>query len=108
MNCRENIKLRMEKDEILEFAVKQYNKHKKARWNRRQIRNTFQSALAMAEYDALHLGTPSDTDMDDSDSPRRARKKTKNISWWRRGEYILQKCTQRVINMSELSKFVQK
>jgi hypothetical protein len=55
MSCREDIKLRIEKDEILEFAVKQYNKHKKARWNGRQIRNTCQSALAMAEYDATPI-----------------------------------------------------
>ena len=52
---RENLKqVDIEEDEILEFAEKQYKKAKKegtGRWNGRQIRNAFQTAIALAEWD---------------------------------------------------------
>ena len=52
---RENLKhVDVEEDEIMEFAEKQYKKAKKentGRWNGRQIRNAFQTAIALAEWD---------------------------------------------------------
>ena len=52
---RENLKhVDIEEDEIMEFAEKQYLKAKKddtGRWNGRQIRNAFQTAIALAEWD---------------------------------------------------------
>ena len=52
---RENLRhVDIEEDEILEFAEKQYKKAKKdntGRWNGRQIRNAFQTAIALAEWD---------------------------------------------------------
>lgn len=52
---RENLKhVDIEEDEIMEFAEKQYKKAKKettGRWNGRQIRNAFQTAIALAEWD---------------------------------------------------------
>ena len=44
----------VDEDEIMEFAEKQYKKAKKdntGRWNGRQIRNAFQTAIALAEWD---------------------------------------------------------
>ena len=52
---RENLKhVEIEEDGIMEFAEKQYKKAKKdktGRWNGRQIRNAFQTAIALAEWD---------------------------------------------------------
>ncbi|KAI1153836.1 P-loop containing nucleoside triphosphate hydrolase protein [Nemania diffusa] len=42
--------------EITEFAIDYFENNKGGRWNRRQIRNAFQSALALAELDALGTG----------------------------------------------------
>ncbi|KAI0451718.1 P-loop containing nucleoside triphosphate hydrolase protein [Xylaria acuta] len=39
--------------EITEFAIDYFENNKEGRWNGRQIRNAFQSALALAELDAL-------------------------------------------------------
>ncbi|KAI8624701.1 hypothetical protein F5Y19DRAFT_452880 [Xylariaceae sp. FL1651] len=39
--------------EITEFAIDYFENNKDGRWNGRQIRNAFQSALALAELDAL-------------------------------------------------------
>jgi SpoVK/Ycf46/Vps4 family AAA+-type ATPase len=39
--------------EITEFALEYYDDNKEGRWNGRQIRNAFQSALALAELKAL-------------------------------------------------------
>ncbi|KAI0536997.1 hypothetical protein GGR58DRAFT_473532 [Xylaria digitata] len=39
--------------EITEFAIEYFQDNKEGRWNGRQIRNAFQSALALAELDAL-------------------------------------------------------
>ena len=55
VRTRENLRhVDIEEDEILEFAEKQYKKAKKentGRWNGRQIRNAFQTAIALAEWD---------------------------------------------------------
>ena len=52
---RESLKhVDIEEDEIMEFAEKQYKRSKKedsGRWNGRQIRNAFQTAIALAEWD---------------------------------------------------------
>lgn len=46
-----------ERDEILKFAKDHFNEHskdkKKQPWNGRQIRNAFQTSLALADYDRL-------------------------------------------------------
>ncbi|TGJ80709.1 hypothetical protein E0Z10_g8054 [Xylaria hypoxylon] len=39
--------------EITDFAIDYFENNKEGRWNGRQIRNAFQSALALAELDAL-------------------------------------------------------
>lgn len=39
--------------DITEFAIDYFENNKEGRWNGRQIRNAFQSALALAELDAL-------------------------------------------------------
>ncbi|KAI0105436.1 hypothetical protein GGR51DRAFT_560282 [Nemania sp. FL0031] len=39
--------------EITDFAMAYFDSNKESRWNGRQIRNAFQSALALAELDAL-------------------------------------------------------
>ncbi|KAI1194337.1 hypothetical protein F5X97DRAFT_311338 [Nemania serpens] len=39
--------------EITEFAIDYFDSNQEGRWNGRQIRNAFQSALALAELDAL-------------------------------------------------------
>ncbi|KAI0544995.1 hypothetical protein F4679DRAFT_562689 [Xylaria curta] len=39
--------------EITAFAIEYFENNKEGRWNGRQIRNAFQSALALAELDAL-------------------------------------------------------
>lgn len=58
----ERIQARYDKDkrsidikvsEITEFALDYFDKNEQGRWNGRQIRNAFQSALALAELDAL-------------------------------------------------------
>ncbi|KAJ2985633.1 hypothetical protein NUW58_g5428 [Xylaria curta] len=44
--------IRIEEDEILEFARSYFKDHPKEQWNGRQIRNACQTALALAEYRA--------------------------------------------------------
>ncbi|KAI0965235.1 hypothetical protein F4678DRAFT_453444 [Xylaria arbuscula] len=39
--------------EIIDFAIDYFENNKEGRWDGRQIRNAFQSALALAELDAL-------------------------------------------------------
>ena len=39
-------------DEIRRFAKEHWKENSDARWNGRQIRNAFHTAIAMAEYDA--------------------------------------------------------
>ncbi|ETS80035.1 hypothetical protein PFICI_07564 [Pestalotiopsis fici W106-1] len=41
--------------EITEFAMDYFDNNKQGRWNGRQIRNAFQSALAMAEFQILGM-----------------------------------------------------
>lgn len=45
--------IKIEVPEITEFALDYFDKNDQGRWNGRQIRNAFQSALALAELDAL-------------------------------------------------------
>lgn len=49
-NDERNIKI--ERDEIIEFALDYFRINDKARWNGRQIRNACQTALALAEFKA--------------------------------------------------------
>ncbi|PLB49715.1 P-loop containing nucleoside triphosphate hydrolase protein [Aspergillus steynii IBT 23096] len=42
----------IDENEILDYAKKYWTKHKRMRWNGRQIRNACQTALALAEFDA--------------------------------------------------------
>ena len=51
---RKKESLTVDKDEIMDFAMRHYksSREKKANWNGRQIRNAFQTASALAEYDA--------------------------------------------------------
>ncbi|KAE9374968.1 hypothetical protein N431DRAFT_438325 [Stipitochalara longipes BDJ] len=46
------LEIDIDEDGILRFASKYWKKHKKMRWNGRQIRNACQTALALAEFDA--------------------------------------------------------
>jgi hypothetical protein len=43
-------------DEIKSFARKHWDENPNARWNGRQIRNAFHTAVAMAEFDARKRG----------------------------------------------------
>ncbi|KAI7778284.1 hypothetical protein LA080_002392 [Diaporthe eres] len=49
-NDKRNIKI--ERVEIIDFALDYFRAHEKARWNGRQIRNACQTALALAEFKA--------------------------------------------------------
>lgn len=49
-NDGRNIKI--ERDEIIDYALDYYKNNDKARWNGRQIRNACQTALALAEFKA--------------------------------------------------------
>lgn len=53
-------KITIDKDEILEYAERYWQKNKKARLNGRQIRNACQTALALAEFDAQPEGSKYD------------------------------------------------
>lgn len=53
--------------EITEFAIDYFENNKEGRWNGRQIRNAFQSALALAELDAW--GTDDSLDEANQDCP---------------------------------------
>jgi hypothetical protein len=46
------LEIDIDEDGILRFASRYYKKHKKMRWNGRQVRNACQTALALAEFDA--------------------------------------------------------
>ncbi|KAK7968885.1 hypothetical protein PG988_007958 [Apiospora saccharicola] len=63
---KNNRKLEIDQPEITQFAMDYFDANKDGRWNGRQIRNAFQSALALAELDAL--GT--DDLLDESDHGR--------------------------------------
>lgn len=49
-------KIKMDEDEIMHVVIQYYQKHDRARWNGRQIRNACQTALALAEFDAQPEG----------------------------------------------------
>ncbi|GKZ25446.1 hypothetical protein AbraCBS73388_001077 [Aspergillus brasiliensis] len=55
--------LLIDRQGILEFATKHYNKseHGKGRWNGRQIRNAFLIARALAHYEKAHGGQASES-----------------------------------------------
>jgi hypothetical protein len=48
----DNRKIKIDRDEIIDYALDYFNKNDKARWNGRQIRNACQTALALAEFKA--------------------------------------------------------
>lgn len=64
--AKNNRKVEIEEVEITQWALDYFDNNKNRRWNGRQIRNAFQSALALAELEAL--GT--DNLLDDTDHGR--------------------------------------
>jgi hypothetical protein len=48
-NAERELPVNFDRDEMLTFTTKQFDQH--ARWNGRQIRNAFQTAIALAEYE---------------------------------------------------------
>lgn len=62
--------------EITQFAMDYFDNNRQGRWNGRQIRNAFQSALAMAEFEALDTDGVKD-DQNDVSSGREAVKTVK-------------------------------
>ena len=54
-NKTAEIKVVFDREMLLEFAEKHYKRHEEDRttWNGRQIRNAFQTALALAQYERL-------------------------------------------------------
>lgn len=48
----DNRNIKIERDEIIDFALDYFRTNEKARWNGRQIRNACQTALALAEFKA--------------------------------------------------------
>ncbi|KAK8095990.1 hypothetical protein PG999_014012 [Apiospora kogelbergensis] len=61
---KNNRKLEIKESEITQFALDYFDNNKEGQWNGRQIRNAFQSALALAELEAL--GTDDDL-LDETD-----------------------------------------
>ncbi|KAK6841173.1 hypothetical protein PG987_002033 [Apiospora arundinis] len=57
---KNNKKIEIKESEITQFALDYFDNNKEGQWNGRQIRNAFQSALALAELEAL--GTDDDND----------------------------------------------
>ncbi|KAF3016552.1 hypothetical protein E8E14_012443 [Neopestalotiopsis sp. 37M] len=51
----DNRRIDIDQSEITQFAMDYYDNNKQGRWNGRQIRNAFQSALAMAEFEVLGI-----------------------------------------------------
>jgi len=68
MNRKAKSDFRIKDKEILRFAKAQYMRLEEGRWNGRQIRNAFQTAIALAEYDA------SDNKSDDDHAAEATRK----------------------------------
>lgn len=64
--------MNMDVDEINEFALKHFRESssQNAAWNGRQIRNAFQTATALAEYDAWELNKHKSADRDPADHPK--------------------------------------
>jgi hypothetical protein len=48
---RNNRRVTIDKKQILKFAKEHYDDNEEGRWNGRQIRNAFHTAVAMAEFD---------------------------------------------------------
>lgn len=64
--------LEIDNDRILSFAYAHFNSHKPAqRWNGRQIRNAFQIAYSIAQFDVAN-GRPDDSDDEDYPHPASA------------------------------------
>ncbi|KAL9622669.1 MAG: hypothetical protein Q9160_002979 [Pyrenula sp. 1 TL-2023] len=61
---------RIKEQEILDFAKDHYRKNEEGRWNGRQIRNAFQTAIALAEYEARDGTADTDPDTDREDDRR--------------------------------------
>ena len=53
---RNNRKFKIKEKRILRFAKEHWDNNPEARWNGRQIRNAFHTAVAMAEFDARAKG----------------------------------------------------
>ncbi|KAK8021678.1 hypothetical protein PG990_006816 [Apiospora arundinis] len=64
---KNNRKIEIKESEIKQFAIDYYQNNREGQWNGRQIRNAFQSALALAELEAL--GTDDDL-LDETDHGR--------------------------------------
>jgi hypothetical protein len=54
-------KVRGDKKKIMKFAEAHFDHNETGRWNGRQIRNAFQTAIALAEYEAQERKPPDDT-----------------------------------------------
>ncbi|KAK8058634.1 hypothetical protein PG994_009082 [Apiospora phragmitis] len=55
-NERQDIKVEFDRDELLEFAEEHFEVHAttdRSTWNGRQIRNAFQTAIALGQYDRV-------------------------------------------------------
>jgi hypothetical protein len=54
-NQHSNVKIKFDRDALLEFAQSHYEKHEadQSTWNARQIRNAFTTAIAMGQFDRL-------------------------------------------------------
>jgi len=68
MNRKAKSGFRIKDKEILRFAKAQYMRSEEGRWNGRQIRNAFQTAIALAEYDA----SDNKSDDDHAETTRKA------------------------------------
>jgi hypothetical protein len=56
-NKENDVKIEFDRVELLKFAASHYSEHAKVKttWNARQIRNAFQTAIAMCQYDRTRL-----------------------------------------------------
>lgn len=68
MSHRNNF--RIKEQEILDFAKDHYRENEEGRWNGRQIRNAFQTAIALAEYEARDGTADTDPETDREDERR--------------------------------------
>jgi len=70
-NKDSDVKIEFERSTLISYAVEHYQEHeeKKTTWNARQIRNAFQTAVAMGQYDRVRL--LADNDMTDEQAKER-------------------------------------
>lgn len=56
-NKESEVKIEFERSALLAYAAEHYQQHEREQttWNARQIRNAFQTAIAMAQYDRVRL-----------------------------------------------------